>query len=260
MYTIFARMAPDAQLLNRDVFLEQEVARMRALGERLVSINPLFGTLGRTVPDMQRQIDEIVAEASVTDEGITPELSEELSRMAASGRVQLLEDTAGFAAAAARQVDVLLEDGSDLMQIEARTAGGDPDGKLSRTVSPDGSTVSLTMPMTHEEDYWFTDRAAMQTMLGAVVTLWDPMWASVYPSMYVGAQHNLFPDREAFGWMGYTAEQVTETGRALASVTPMGRGTFLLLQDGVMTLQPEDIESANKAEAFLTDIGILPLR
>ena len=69
----------------------------------------------------------------------------------------------------------------------------------------------------------------------------------------------LFKDRQAFGWMGYTREVLTETGDALAQVAPMGKGTFMLLQESIMTLKRPDIERCNKAEAFLADRGLLPL-
>ncbi len=71
---------------------------------------------------------------------------------------------------------------------------------------------------------------------------------------------SLFTDREAFGWMGYTDQLVQDTGGTLTKVSPMGEGTFLLLKRDIMTAQAQDIELCHEAEAYLSDIGVLPLR
>jgi hypothetical protein len=238
--------------------VSEEVARLRAYAQRIGVHHSGFLSLGMVIPDVQRQIDEIVARESMTERGIDEALSERLKRMAGQGKARLVDDPDAFAATALAVIRKVLDDGGDMRSISARSEGGKPGSTLSRTVHPDASVVSLTMHMDHEKDYWFAEPRTMRQMLADLVAIWDPDWVSAFPSMYAGTAKQLFPDRAPFGWMGYTRQKLQSGYDVLARVEPLGEGTFLMLGETVMTMSDADISACNRAEAFLVDQGILP--
>lgn len=258
MYKVLARLPVPSALPTAEEFVSQEVERMRSYAQRIGVHQAGFLSLGMSMPDVQSQIDEIVAHESITDRGIDDALSERLSCMVEEGTARLVDDPDAFATSALEAIRQLLDDGGTIRSISARSDGGKPGSTLSRTVHPEASMVSLTMHMEHEEDYWFVEPRVMRQMLADMVAIWDPDWVSAFPSMYAGTARQLFPDRMSFGWMGYTRQKLESGYDVLARVEPLLEGTFLMLSETVMTMSDADISACNRAEAFLVDKGILP--
>ncbi len=146
-----------------------------------------------------------------------------------------------------------------LLSMSFRTDGR-RSGTIERVVdrsSRSFGSVILHMPMRDQEDFWYQDARIMKDMMFAMMDIWDFDWIVAQPQVYVGLQRNLFPDRRSFGWMGWMPELLAETGDALAAVEPVRGGTFMLLQERMMTLKKPDIEACNRAEAHLLDHGVL---
>ena len=259
MYKIYAIMTPPEGPFSTDALLGEELPRIQRLIDVLRRQKREFATIGVIVPDVQARIDRIIEETEARGEEITDAMIEQFDRMAASGRVTISDNPDQLYSAIRLNAEELARKYEKTLGIDIRTAEGRSPGQFTRTIADGISTLSLTMYMSDKDDFWFADLSIMRSMLSEIVSIWDPTWAVATPAMYLGRSGMLFKDRQAFGWMGYTREVLTETGDALAQVAPMGKGTFMLLQESIMTLKRPDIERCNKAEAFLADRGLLPL-
>ena len=262
MYTLFALTAPRDQNDAVDVRLRREMEWLVPLVAALVSISPLFRPLGLISQDTQSWINAKIAEYEADDDGIPQQLIEEFDRLSADDRVTILDNPRAFADLTLDTIRKMRADGYDGNRIAATTGGTGVAGSLTRInydKPHDRGVLSIELPMRDKEDIWFSDPSIMRTMLEAVVAhAPDPLWACAYPKMYVGMQKNLFQNRRNFGWMGYTAEPLTEPGPLLA-VSSVGNGTFMQLKPSMMTLHEADVEQCNEAEAYLCDKGVLPL-
>ncbi|MBL3576374.1 immunity 52 family protein [Rhodovulum sulfidophilum] len=148
------------------------------------------------------------------------------------------------------------------ISLSVRT-DGTYEGEIERVVYCNGrdfGSVVLQMPMHDNTDFWYQNWTVMRDIMFAVMDIWKVDWIVAQPTMYVGLQKNLFHDRRSFGWMGWTPQPLTNSAStAIARSESYRGGTFMLLQERMMNMKPPDIETCNRAEAYLLDRGALAL-
>lgn len=263
MYKIVSVLKPYQAPFDAEAFIDAQVVMLRELAVALGGFNAAFKTLGQIAPDTQSYIDGKIAEYAGSDDGLPPEVIAEFDQLAATKRVQLIDMPQVLAETLKADHSRRVTEGMTSVSLEFRTEGETGAGRLSLSMPLDGQggALSIKMPMTHQEDFWFADPKGMRDMIAAIVTRWPVEWLVASPSVYGGPLHpNLLSQRQPFGWMGYTDQQVSETGDALSEVSPMGEGTLMVLKPSFMTLHAGDIDLCHKAEAYLADLDILPLR
>ncbi len=263
MYSILALTAPDTSPLTSDERLTDALARLTRLVDALGLISPNFHDLGVIAEDTQAWIDIRVADYAEDDDGIPEDVIAEFDRLAASNRVTLLKDPEHFAHITRQKNAEMRALDFAGVTIDAKTSGLRTDGAVSRTLhdGPDlRGALSLKLPMRDKDDLWFADAAMMAHVCTTIVDhIPRVVWLSAYPSMYLARQKNLFRDRYCFGWMGFIPELIEDPG-PLWRVTPLPQGNLIHLKPDMMTLADDDIMLCHKAEAFLNDQGVLPLR
>lgn len=88
---------------------------------------------------------------------------------------------------------------------------------------------------------------------------WRPSWVAVISSEYQ-KEHALFKDRRGVGWLAYVGEHVEK--RAIpeaAGMVHFGRGTAVVTTyDLFSSANLQHVEKANRIEARLADLGLLP--
>lgn len=271
MYKLSGHTRNDTDGMDPMLLLEQEVEKMRVLVERLKRYHPLIENVGFISDEAGDYAERMMERYANSDEGFPDEVMEELDRLGEwPGRILLLEQPKKVLSIVQKQSYNFIEK-YDSPTVSARISTVESSGisgELSRSVfwkSRNFGSVSFGFPMHHKNDVWFQDWHLVRGIMGIFMELWEFSWLTVAPSMYnsaakyIGGGTPLFDSRASFGWMGYTSEILTDTGDALARVEPMRGGTFMLLQEKIMTLHKPDIEACNKAEAFLADRGILPV-
>lgn len=263
MYTLLALTAPHVQTPDPESRLRREMNWLMPLVNTLSGISPLFATLGLISGDTQSWINSKVAEYEGEDDGIPQPLIDEFDRLSASNRVTILDNPTAFFDLTLETIRKMRDDGYDGNRIASTTGGGaEIAGSLTR-IDYDGpqdrGVLAIEMPMRNKSDVWFSDPHIMQVMLEAVLKhAPSSLWTCAYPTMYVGMQKSLFRSRRNFGWMGYSAEPLSDRG-PLYAVQPLSTGSFMQLKHEMMTLHAADVELCNEAEAFLSDNGLLPL-
>ncbi|MEP1521715.1 hypothetical protein [Ascidiaceihabitans sp.] len=206
---------------------------------------------------------EELAEYLLTTDEPDPGILEEWDRLEAdTNRISLHENPRTvFNSIWKQNKDLNAEFGTKLLNITVKS-NAERGVELTRSIDFDGNSpplVKLSLPMSDSSDYWYQSASTTRELMFAMMEIWDFKWIVARPSMYQGMNKHLFSDRVTFGWMGWTSDQFSYSGDALSLVEPTRDGSFMLLQERMMTLKKPDVEACNQAESALLDQGVLSL-
>ena len=208
-------------------FLEQELEKMRVLVERLTHYQPLVQNFGFISKEANDYAERMMQRYASSDEGIPDEVMAELERITQQSEpILLLKQPEEVLSILQKQnAHQIEEDGSPTVSLGMSTIQtGGVAGTLDRYVfwkDRNFGSIRFGLPMRHKNDVWFQDWRIMREMIGIFIDLWEFSWLTVKPSVYnsalkyVGEGKPLFDHRRSFGWMGYTAETLSETGDVL---------------------------------------------
>ncbi len=262
MYEISGFTKRDTLLdFNRETAL-LEFDKILNLISKLDRYHPGFSDLSHPSAETTVRGQEIAEYLLTTDEP-DPDILEEWDRLDSGfGGMPVRENReAVFNSIWKQNEDLNAEFGTRLLSITVRT-NAERGVELTRNIDFDGSSpplVRLSLPMTNSGDYWFQNASIMREMVVAMMDVWDFGWIVARPSMYQGMNKQLFADRVTFGWMGWTPDIFEFSDDAISLVQPFREGSFMLLQDQMMTLKKPDVEACNRAEAALLDQSALHL-
>lgn len=259
MYQIQGLIKRRLDLAYSEETARAEHARVLNLLNRLEPYHVGFQNVEFVAEDVAYRLSEI-GDALLTMDEPSSELLAELEELNGRTKVPLRgQEERHFAQVWSRNQAINEKHGSQLVTVKIAAEGARP-AVLNVSVDYQSArlgSLRIDLPMQDQSDFWFQDWATMRDMMCTVLDIWNVEWIVAQPSMYLGMQRQLFPDRWSFGWMGWTPETLTETGEALAWLEPFRDGTYMLLQERMMTLKAQDVEACNKAEAHLVDYGIL---
>ncbi|OCX60828.1 Imm52 family immunity protein [Thioclava sp. SK-1] len=262
MYRI-AGFTPGVRAASDIDAIREEFDRIIRLANHVRSLHPLFGRFGVMDTEISARGQALMDKMSLQDDQSAEDIAE-LDRLSAAPNTTFLFDAPenflkSMITAHQRKT---VDDPDAPISLSVRT-DGTYEGEIERVVYCNGrdfGSITLQMPMHDNTDFWYQNWTVMRDIMFGVMDIWKVDWIVAQPTMYVGLQKNLFHDRRSFGWMGWTPQDLSRgANSALARMEPHKSGTFMLLQERMMTMKAPDIDACNKAEAYLLDRGALAL-